>query len=197
MGSLKNIKFEILESKRIKELLYDDEKILNLINDVATKCVDAYKSNRKIIVAGNGGSAADAQHFAGELVSRFNFDRPGLHAIALTTDTSVLTAIGNDYGFSQVFSRQIEAISKSEDIFFAISTSGNSKNIINAIKAAKKQNVTVIGLTGMKGGLMKSLCDYCICVPSNETPRIQESHLMIEHIICSIIESELFSNMVQ
>jgi len=197
MGSLKNIKSEILESKRIKELLHNDKKILNLINDVATKCVDAYKSNKKIIVAGNGGSAADAQHFVGELVSRFNFDRPGLHAIALTTDTSVLTSIGNDYGFSQVFSRQIQAISKSEDIFFAISTSGNSKNIINAIKEAKKQNVTVIGLTGIEGGLMKNLCDYCICVPSNETPRIQESHLMIEHIICSIIESELFSNMVQ
>ena len=197
MGSLKNIKSEILESKRIKELLHNDKKILNLINDVATKCVDAYKSNKKIIVAGNGGSAADAQHFVGELVSRFNFDRPGLHAIALTTDTSVLTSIGNDYGFSQVFSRQIQEISKSEDIFFAISTSGNSKNIINAIKEAKKQNVTVIGLTGIEGGLMKNLCDYCICVPSNETPRIQESHLMIEHIICSIIESELFSNMVQ
>ncbi len=193
MDSIKEIKNEIFESKKIKELIYDDKNIINLINNIIDLCIKTYKSNKKILLAGNGGSAADAQHFAGELVSRFNFNRPGLSAIALTTDTSIITAIGNDYGYEEVFSRQIQAIGNPEDIFFAISTSGNSENIIRAIKEAKSKNITVIGLTGESGGEMKDLCDYCICVPSNNTPKIQESHLMIEHIICGLIEKALFS----
>ena len=155
-------------------------------------CVHAYREQRKLLIAGNGGSAADAQHFAGELVSRFYFDRPALAAIALTTDTSVLTAIGNDYGFEDVFSRQIQAFGQQGDVFIAISTSGNSPNIIKAIAQAKALGMTVIGLSGQSGGAMKPLCDICICVPSNSTPRIQEGHLLIEHCLCACIEEELF-----
>ncbi len=155
-------------------------------------CVRAYREQRKLLVAGNGGSAADAQHFAGELVSRFYFDRPALAAIALTTDTSILTAIGNDYGYDDIFSRQLQAHGQSGDVFIAISTSGNSPNVIKAIVQAKALGVTVIGLTGQSGGAMKSLCDICFCVPSDSTPRIQEAHLLIEHSLCACIEEELF-----
>ena len=129
-------------------------------------CVRAYREKCKLLIAGNGGSAADAQHFAGELVSRFYFDRPALAAIALTTDTSILTAIGNDYGYEDIFSRQIQALGQPGDVFIAISTSGNSHNIIKAIGEAKTIGITVIGLTGQSGGVMKSLCDICFCVPS-------------------------------
>jgi D-sedoheptulose 7-phosphate isomerase len=155
-------------------------------------CVLAFREQRKLLIAGNGGSAADAQHFAGELVSRFYFDRPALAAIALTTDTSVLTAIGNDYGYEDVFSRQIQAFGQPGDVFIAISTSGNSPNIIKAIAQAKELGMSVIGLTGQGGGVMKPLCDICFCVPSNSTPRIQEGHLLIEHTLCACIEEELF-----
>ena len=188
----KYINNQITESISIKELILNDEKILKIISTVALLFVDAYKNDRKILFAGNGGSAADAQHIAGELVSRFYFDRPGLPAIALTTDTSILTAIGNDYGYEKIFSRQIQANGIAGDIFFAISTSGNSKNIIEALKECKKKGIVTVGLTGLSGGDMKGLCDYCICIPSDETPRIQESHLLIEHIICAVVEEEIF-----
>lgn len=188
----KYINNQIVESISIKETILNDEKILKIISTVASLFVDTYKNDRKILFAGNGGSAADAQHIAGELVSRFYFDRPGLPAIALTTDTSILTAIGNDYSYDKIFSRQIQANGIPGDIFFGISTSGNSKNILNGIIESKKMGITSIGLTGKYGGKMKDLCDYCICVPSEETPRIQESHLLIEHIICAIVEEEIF-----
>ena len=143
-------------------------------------------------MAGNGGSAADAQHLAGELVSRFYFDRPGLSAIALTTDTSILTAIGNDYGFDRIFSRQIESIGENGDVLVAISTSGNSPNILNALKICKQKGITTLGLTGGTGGAMKEFCDHIVIVPSNETPVIQESHILIGHMLCGIIEEEIF-----
>lgn len=188
----KYVKNQILESISIKELMLNDEKIIKVISNVALLFVDAYKNDKKILFAGNGGSAADAQHIAGELVSRFYFDRPGLPAIALTTDTSILTAIGNDYSYDKIFSRQIQANGVAGDIFFGISTSGNSKNILNGVMESKKMGITSIGLTGKYGGKIKDLCDYCICVPSEETPRIQESHLLIEHIICAIVEEKIF-----
>ena len=188
----KYINNQIVESISIKETILNDEKILKIISTVASLFVDTYKNDRKILFAGNGGSAADAQHIAGELVSRFYFDRPGLSAIALTTDTSILTAIGNDYSYDKIFSRQIQANGIPGDIFFGISTRSNSKNILNGIIESKKMGITSIGLTGKYGGKMKDLCDYCICVPSEETPRIQESHLLIEHIICAIVEEEIF-----
>ena len=161
----------------------------------AEVCIAAYGRGAKILIAGNGGSAADAQHFAGELVSRFDFDRPALAAIALTTDTSVLTAVGNDYGYEEVFSRQIQALGVADDLFIAISTSGNSSNILKALAQAKQQGLTTIGLTGRSGGMMKALCDICLCVPSDSTPRIQECHLVLEHALCACIEEDLFGHL--
>lgn len=180
------------ESIRTSQILLENfKKSLELV-DVCNLFVKTYKSGNKVLIAGNGGSAADAQHFAGELVSRFYFDRPPLRAIALTTDTSVLTAIGNDYGYDDIFARQIRAHGDAGDIFLAITTSGNSANILKAIAACKEMGIAVIGLTGELGGKIKGLCDHCICVPSQSTPRIQECHLIIEHTICAYVESELF-----
>jgi D-sedoheptulose 7-phosphate isomerase len=154
--------------------------------------VQALKRGNKLLFAGNGGSAADAQHWAGELVSRFYYDRPGLPGIALTTDTSILTAIGNDYGYDYVFARQVEALGQQGDVLYAISTSGNSRNIVRAIEAARAKGVQVIGFTGQGGGQMAELCDLCFRVPSGETPRIQEGHEALGHMLCALIEAEMF-----
>ncbi|WP_373034662.1 SIS domain-containing protein [Sulfurimonas sp.] len=184
----------INESIEVKKQILDNINIINNILKASQVCIKAYKDNKKILIAGNGGSAADAQHIAGELVSRFYFDRPGLAAVALTTDTSILTAIGNDYGYEKIFSRQIEANGDCNDIFIAISTSGNSKNIIEAIVECKKKGITTIGLTGNENCQIDELCDICIKVPSSSTPRIQESHILIGHILCAIIEEEIFGD---
>ena len=144
------------------------------------------------MLAGNGGSAADAQHIAAEFVSRFNFDRPGLSSIALTTDTSILTAIGNDYGYEKLFERQLEANAKSGDVFIGISTSGKSPNIINALNVCKKLGVYSISLTGSNEESIINNCDLAVEVPSNCTPRIQECHILIGHIICGYVENKLF-----
>ncbi|MFA5461757.1 MAG: D-sedoheptulose 7-phosphate isomerase, partial [Sulfurimonas sp.] len=148
----------------------------------------------KTILAGNGGSAADAQHIAAELVGRYGFDRPSIPSLALTTDTSCLTAIGNDYGYDNVFSRQLEGMGQEGDIFIGISTSGNSKNIINAFISAKKKGITTVALVGRDGGEMAKMADIALVVPSDSTPRIQESHILIGHIICDIIEKEIFGD---
>ena len=169
-----------------------DAALAAQIEQAVALCVDALKAGRKILFAGNGGSAADAQHWAGELVSRFYYDRPGLPAIALTTDTSILTAIGNDYGYDYTFARQIEALGQQGDVFVAISTSGRSKNIMRALEACEAKGVRVIGFTGEHGGDMKDRCDICFRVPSGETPRIQEGHEFIGHLLCALIESEMF-----
>lgn len=186
---------QIKESINVKTRILENLILLDLINTVAQKCTEVYTSGKKTLLAGNGGSAADAQHIAGEFVSRFYFDRPGIPSIALTTDTSILTAIGNDYGFERIFARQIESLGVEGDMFIAISTSGNSSNIIQALMSAKKKNLITVGLTGQNGGRMAEFCDYCIKVPSVETPRIQESHILIGHIICSIVENNLFAHM--
>lgn len=183
---------QIQESIAIKNKILNDPNIIDIINQVANEVIAAYKRGNKTLLAGNGGSAADAQHIAGEFVSRFYYDRPGLASIALTTDTSVLTAIGNDYGYERLFARQIQANGKKGDVFIAISTSGNSPNILLALEEAKTMEIITVGLTGETGGKMKALCDYCIRVPSKETPRIQESHIMIGHVICAIVEKEIF-----
>ncbi len=182
----------IQESIEVKKKLLENDDILKNILETSQACIKAYKNNNKILIAGNGGSAADAQHIAGELVSRFYFDRPGLAAFALTTDTSILTAIGNDYGYEKLFSRQIQANGCSGDVFIGISTSGNSKNIIEALTECKKKKIITIGLTGDKDCEMDKLCDICIKIPSTSTPRIQESHIVVGHIICAIIEEEIF-----
>ncbi|ODV26722.1 MAG: phosphoheptose isomerase [Rhodanobacter sp. SCN 68-63] len=169
-----------------------DADLHALIERVAGLSVQALRSGRKILFAGNGGSAADAQHWAGELVSRFYYDRPGLPGIALTTDTSILTAIGNDYGYDYVFARQVEALGQAGDVLYAISTSGNSRNIVRAVEAAKQKQMTVVGFTGQSGGQMAEACDFCFKVPSNETPRIQEGHEALGHMLCALIEAEMF-----
>lgn len=157
-------------------------------------CVESLRAGGKVMFAGNGGSAADAQHWAGELVSRFYYDRPGLAAIALTTDSSILTAVGNDYGYDYTFARQIEALGQAGDVFIAISTSGNSPNILRAAQAARARGMHVLGFTGRGGGKLAPLADICFRMPSDETPRIQEGHEFIGHLLCALIESQMFPN---
>lgn len=159
--------------------------------DITDICTNAIKRGNKIMFFGNGGSAADAQHLATELSIRFIHDRPPISAIALTTDTSALTAAGNDYGFDYIFSRQIEAIGNKGDIAIAISTSGNSANIINAVKTAKQAGIRTIGFTGKNGGEMREICDHLLIVPSNTTARIQEMHILLGHILCGALEQKL------
>lgn len=185
---------EISASIETKQKILADEALLQAITDAATACVEAYRRGNKTILAGNGGSAADAQHIAAELVGRYGFDRPSIPSLALTTDTSNLTAIGNDYGYDKVFSRQLEGMGVEGDIFFGISTSGNSQNIVNAFESAKAKGIMTIALVGRDGGKMAQMADIAIIVPSNATPRIQESHIMIGHIICDVIEKELFGD---
>ncbi len=188
----KFISQQIEESYKVKEKILADSSLMSLINEVAEKAVETYKKGHKTLIAGNGGSAADAQHIAGEFVSKFYFDRPGLASQALTTDTSILTAVANDYGYERLFARQIQANGDRGDLFIAISTSGNSANILEALKECKDKGIFSVGLTGESGGEMLDLCDYCIRIPSSSTPRIQESHILIGHIICSVVEEALF-----
>lgn len=185
------IKEYIQKSIETKQKLLISENVISNIRKASAIIVNAYKKGNKVLFAGNGGSAADAQHLACELVSKFYFERPALNAIALNTNTSVITSIGNDYSFEQIYSRQIEANGSKGDIFVAISTSGNSRNIIWAIEQAKKQGILTIGLTGEKACKMDDLCDLVIKVPSDETPIIQESHIMIGHILCAVVEGNL------
>jgi D-sedoheptulose 7-phosphate isomerase len=185
---------QIKNSYKLKQEIFRDNSIRGLISKISFEAIKTLKNKGKILIAGNGGSASDAQHIAGELVSKFFIDRDALASVALTTDTSVITAIGNDYGFENIFSRQIQSIGNQGDVFIAISTSGNSENIIKALRECKEKKIITVGLSGDTGGKMKELCDYCICVPSNITPRIQECHILIGHIICAIIEKEIFGD---
>ncbi|EAK1936850.1 D-sedoheptulose 7-phosphate isomerase [Campylobacter jejuni] len=186
------IKEHFQESILVKEQILKDENLIALIKNASLEIIKAYKNGNKTLLAGNGGSAADAQHIAGEFVSRFYFDRPGIASIALSTDTSILTAIGNDYGYENLFARQVQAQGVKGDVFIGISTSGNSKNILKALELCKQKEIISIGLSGASGRAMNELCDYCIKVPSTCTPRIQEAHILIGHIICAIVEEELF-----
>ena len=186
------IQDEVAKSLATIELLARDERIAAEVERIARACCSALHAGNKILLAGNGGSAADAQHLAGELVSRFKFDRPGLAAFALTTDTSVLTAIGNDYGYEELFARQLNAVGTAGDVFIAISTSGRSRNILSALEEGRRKAMITVGMTGETGGDMAALCDYCIRIPSSETPKIQEGYMMLGHILCGLIECEMF-----
>src|SRR3990167_1549721 len=185
---------QIADSAATKQAILENEPLLEMIVTVAQACVEVYRQGKKTMLAGNGGSAADAQHIAAELVGRYGFDRPSIPSLALTTDTSCLTAIGNDYGYEKIFSRQLEGMGQSGDIFIGISTSGNSKNIINAFISAKEKGITTVALVGRDGGEMAKMADIALVVPSDSTPRIQESHILIGHIICDIIEKEIFGD---
>jgi D-sedoheptulose 7-phosphate isomerase len=158
----------------------------------AETVVLALRRGNKLLLCGNGGSAADAQHWAGELVSRFHYDRPGLAAIALTTDTSIMTGIGNDYGYERVFSRQVEALGATGDVLFALSTSGRSPNVLAALTAARAKGMATIGFTGEGGGAMPPLCDILLRVPHPSTPRVQEGHEVLGHAICAMVEATMF-----
>jgi D-sedoheptulose 7-phosphate isomerase len=167
----------------------------SLINEIAECIVKCFRQGNKVLLCGNGGSAADAQHVAAEFVNRFRFDRAALPAIALTTDTSILTSIGNDSAYEYTFSRQVEALAKPGDILACISTSGHSANILKALDSARALDVTALGFTGEKGReIMASKCDYCLIVPSSDTPRVQECHAFVWHVICGIVEQTMFSN---
>lgn len=179
-------------SARTLQAMQDDAALRAALQRTAEACVASLRAGGKVLLAGNGGSAADAQHIAGELVSRFEFDRPGLAAVALTTDTSILTAIGNDYGYERLFARQVQALGRAGDVFVAYSTSGNSPNIVAALRVAREMGLVTVGLTGNRGGAMNALCDHLLAVPAAETPRIQEGHLVLGHILCGLIESTLF-----
>ena len=171
----------------------DDPNLCARIHEIAEAITAAFRGGRKLLIAGNGGSAADAQHIAGEFLSRLNFDRNPLPAIALTTDSSVLTAIGNDYGFDRTFERQIRGLGQPGDVFIAISTSGRSPNIIAALKAAREGGLTTIAFTGSAGSsFMHPLCEHCLAAPAAETPLIQQIHIVAAHAICSLVERRLF-----
>ena len=175
-----------------KQTVLTDVNLLNQLQQATELCITSLANQGKILFAGNGGSAADAQHFAAELVGRYGFDRPGLPAVALTTDTSALTAIGNDYGYEAIFARQVQALGLENDVFVGISTSGNSANVLLALQVARQQGLKTIGFTGRDGGQMPDYCDVCMIVPAAKTAAIQETHLMFGHILCDLIESSLF-----
>ena len=189
---MRNIKEEISQSIATKQAILDSPELIAKIGQAAQMMTEAYQAGHSALLAGNGGSDRHAQHLAGELVNQFYFARPGIPAHSLSTDTSVMTAIGNDIGYKYLFSRQVEAQGSEGDVFIGISTSGNSENIIEALKVCRAKGIKSIGLTGNKPCKMDDLADICIKVPSDITPRIQESHILIGHIICAIVEENLF-----
>ena len=188
---ISEIQTQLKDHRALVELIERD--MTPLIAEMAILLSDAFNRGHKLLVMGNGGSAADAQHFVAEMVSRFKMERKGLPAVALSTDTSILTAIGNDYGFDRVFSRQVEALAVPGDIVVGISTSGNSPNVLMALQAAKTRGCRTIGLLGRGGGSIKPACDLALVVPSQDTPRVQEGHILIIHIVCDLVERTLFS----
>lgn len=185
------IRAQIEASICIKQTVLVDLKLIAQIETLAASCVKCLKSGGKIIFAGNGGSFADAQHLSAEFISRFMFDRAPLASLVLGANNSAISAIGNDYGYDQVFARELKGVAKAGDVFIPISTSGNSPNVLAAVAEAKQQGLVTIALTGAEGGKLAAMCD-CLCVPSRETARIQECHIMVGHIICGLVETAIF-----
>ena len=186
------LKHYLDESSKSVSNMVSDPTLLSLLFKIANECLNRLQTGNKLLFAGNGGSAADCQHMAGEYVSRFLIERNGLPAIALTTDTSILTAIGNDYGYEMVFSRQIEALGRKGDLLFVYSTSGNSQNILKAVEIAKKMGISVVGMTGLNKGKLDTMCDFIFKTPSMRTPQVQEGHLIAGHAICALVEKQFF-----
>lgn len=184
---------ELRHGLSVLQAVAADQNIHKTLEEAAHATAAALKAGRKLMVAGNGGSAADAQHLVAEFVSRLVQDRPAMRAVALTTDTSILTAVGNDYGYEKVFARQLEAIGQPGDIFLGISTSGNSPNILRALEYSRQAGIVTFGLTGRGGGKMTPLCDFAIRIPSDVTMHIQEAHLALEHIFCMLVEKIYFA----
>lgn len=187
------VREKLLEGMSVAEAVARDAVLHATLTAAADATANALKSGRKLMVAGNGGSAADAQHLAAEFVCRLSDDRPAMRAVALSTDSSILTAVSNDYGFERIFARQIEALGERGDVFFGISTSGNSPNVLRAIELCRTVGIITVGLTGKTGGKMPPLCDYCLRVPSDVTMYIQQAHLALEHIFCLLVEQAYFS----
>ncbi len=183
----------IASSISTKQQILGNETLINTVEEIVLATVKAYQADKRVYFCGNGGSAADAQHLAAEFSGRFYINRKPLYAEALHVNTSYITAVANDFSYNDIYSRMMEAAGRKGDIFFAISTSGNSENVIKAIEVAKNQGVICIGMTGETGGKMKDICDFLLNVPSKETPRIQESHILLGHIICELVEKKLFS----
>jgi D-sedoheptulose 7-phosphate isomerase len=184
----------IRDGAAVMQQLLESEEYLSAVVAAADAMTKGLRSGNKILFFGNGGSAADAQHLAAELSGRFMRERPSLSGWALTTNSSALTAIGNDYSFEDIFARQLEGIGSTGDIAFAISTSGNSLNVIKAVEVARRRNLISIALAGKSGGRLRDLVDHCICIPSDHTPRIQEAHILTGHILCELIEEEMFGS---
>lgn len=193
LKSMQEIKKWITDSIDTKKLILENQELLKKIDDIASKCLNVLQKRGKIIFAGNGGSFADAQHLSAEFTSRFLFDRAPLASIALGTNNSAISAIGNDYGYEHVFARELESIGSENDIFIPITTSGNSQNIIAAIESAIKNNIPTYALTGGAGGQVKEKCN-CLIMPSTDTARIQESHILVGHIICGLVEKRYFAS---
>jgi len=188
------IKEIISSSIYVKELIYNDPKLISTIESSTYEIIDCFNADCKVLLCGNGGSAADAQHIAAELSGRFYFDRDPLFAEALHVNTSYVTAVANDYGYDEIYARLVKAMGKGGDILIGFSTSGNSENILRAFKIAQEKNMTTILFSGESGGKIKTYSDHVINVPSTDTPRIQESHIMIGHIMCELIEDKIFKN---
>lgn len=186
------IRQSLAASIAVKQSILDDDVFLQKIEQAAQAWVTAFRNGGKVLFCGNGGSAADAQHLAAELSGRFYADRPPLYAEALHVNTSYLTAVGNDYGFEEIFARMTEAAGRPGDVLVAISTSGNSTNVLKAIAKARDQDMVVVGFTGATGGEMATRCDILLDVPATDTPRIQEAHILIGHMLCQIVEASLF-----
>jgi D-sedoheptulose 7-phosphate isomerase len=187
-----DVRDQIAASIAVKQVILANEKLIDQIEKLAADCVQCLKAGGKVIFAGNGGSFADAQHLSAEFISRFMFDRAPLASLVLGANNSAISAIGNDYGYEQVFARELEGVARSGDIFIPITTSGNSRNILVAVEQARKQGLTTVAFTGEGGGKLAPLCD-CLCVPSRVTARIQECHIMIGHIICGLVEKAYFA----